>query len=1070
MRSTSRSGAMSPVVSRLRLERLLGAAWERRVTLVVAGGGYGKTTALRELAADERSRWLTLKGADRAVESLAPRIADALFEAPDRNARPQVGAIGATDRRILAEARAAAICDSVDTQDGELLLVLDDVDQLADGDSSSQFVSTLCLQAPARLHLVLSGRHLPSLGLGSARGRGELMELSAPDLAFTAEETAMLLGERLGAHAQSLAQDCWELTGGWVAALQLIADRLERLDSSRWQRTLEQLRLHRGPIWREFAADLIEREDPFAQRILMIASVVPVVDAGLLGALGIAGAESELDSLQTRGLLVASGEHGVRTLSPVLAEATGERLEAGDAEDIRQLSAAWLERSGRLEEALECAVAATLPEVRALIGRSGEKLVMRGYGARVAEVIRDLGTGGELAIETVLAQALVAVGDWDGALEAFRSIGRITGAPLPAAIAWRFGALLYLRSDNEAAREVLSAAYDEHAGSSDDALVAAWLSSVHWGYGEIDQAAEVAEVALAQAEASGDPAARAAAHVAVALVAASRGDRQRNERHYRLALNAAATAGDSVQLARIHANLSSRAAEEGDYRGAIEEADLAISVGAGHNIFSAIAMSNKAEALMRTGELDEPRALLLQAVEMFTGLGSLLLYHPYTELGALDAERGDFARARMSLERAYRLAEEADDVHALVVALTGLAYVLADDDPQTARGYAVQAADRATSLERAQALCAWSWVELCAGNHTEAARVSGEAQAEAHRTGDSPSLARALELSAAASQPPDQAQIETAIALWREVGDPIATLRAELMLAVCRGDLSSVSDRREELARRGVHPELGVAGVLLRAQEWAAGVEITTLGRFSVSRDGDTIPLVAWQSRKARDLLKMLAARRGRPLTRDAAAEALWPGEEPGPLSNRLSVALSTLRRVLDPDRAHPPDTFVAADNQSLALRIEHVRLDVVAFLETATAGVALASQGNWTAAEPKLREAESLYAGDFLEEDLYEDWAVDGREEARSAAQEVTRLLARGASRRSDDEDTIRYLRRLLERDPYDADAWAALLGAQLRLRRYGEARRQHAVYARRMGELAIPPVPLARTADARP
>src|SRR5205807_5862256 len=155
-------------------------------------------------------------------------------------------------------------------------------------------------------------------------------------------------------------------------------------------------------------------------------------------------------------------------------------------------------------------------------------------------------------------------------------------------------------------------------------------------------------------------------------------------------------------------------------------------------------------------------------------------------------------------------------------------------------------------------------------------------------------------------------------------------------------------------------------------------VAVTTLGRFAVGRAGEPIPLVAWQSRKARDLLKLLASRRGRALTRDAAAEALWPAEDPGPLPNRLSVALSTLRKVLDPERSHPPDHFIAADQQSLALRVERVSRDVVVFLKAARTGVELASADNWDAAELKLREAESLYTGDFLEEDLYEDWPVD--------------------------------------------------------------------------------------------
>jgi ATP/maltotriose-dependent transcriptional regulator MalT len=271
--------------------------------------------------------------------------------------------------------------------EGELLLVLDDVDELANDESAGQFLSTLCLQAPSRLHIVLSGREPPSFGLGLARGRGELIELDASDLAFTSEEVASLLAERLGSGAESLAEQCWSLTAGWAAALQLIADRLERLDPSRWHRALEQLRLHRGAVWREFAADLIDREAADAQRILAVASVAPAVDGELLASLGIAVTELELDGLQARGLLVASGEHGARRLSPVLADAVTERLEA---EELRRQIIASLEQSDRLDEALECAVGGSREQALSLLERCGERLIERGYGLRVAEVIRDL--------------------------------------------------------------------------------------------------------------------------------------------------------------------------------------------------------------------------------------------------------------------------------------------------------------------------------------------------------------------------------------------------------------------------------------------------------------------------------------------------------------------------------------------------------------------------------------------------------------------------------------------------------------------------------------------------------
>jgi DNA-binding SARP family transcriptional activator len=689
----------------------------------------------------------------------------------------------------------------------------------------------------------------------------------------------------------------------------------------------------------------------------------------------------------------------------------------------------------------------------------------------VAEMLRELGAERDLELDTIRAEALMSTGDWDGAVELFRTIqARTGGEPLPPATAWRFGALLYLRSDIDAALAVLSAAHTDGSGSSDDALVSAWLGAALWSRGDVDEAERAATVALRQAEASGDHAARAAAHVAITMAAASRGEPERNERHSRLALKAATQAGDSGLLARIHTNRSSKALEDGDYQLAVEEADAALSAGAGHNLFGAVAMSNKAQALMHTGELDEARALLMQSIEMFSNLGSRLACVPYTLVAQLDAERGDLARARMSFERARRMADDAADAHTLAHALSGLAWVLAQDDPDAARRHASEAVAHATVLERAQALSASAWVELCAGDRDAAAALAGQAEALARRTSDRPSLARALEVRGAAQEPPDERLLDAAVSLWREVGDPIATRRAELALAVCRGEVGRIDTLRAELSGFGAKPELGVADFVLAVGREASEITITTLGRFSVARHGQPIPLAAWQSRKARDVLKLLAARRGRPVTRDAAAELLWPGEDAGRLPNRLSVALSTVRKVLDPERSHDADYFIAADRQALSLRTEHVNLDVIRFLHAAEESLRLASRGDWGAAERRLREAESLYTGDFLEEDQYEDWTVDCREEARSAAQQVARLLARVAVDRGEEEEATRHLLRLLERDPYDADAWTALIGSQLRLRRFGEARRQHASYARRMAELAIAPVPLARTLDARP
>jgi DNA-binding SARP family transcriptional activator len=220
------------------------------------------------------------------------------------------------------------------------------------------------------------------------------------------------------------------------------------------------------------------------------------------------------------------------------------------------------------------------------------------------------------------------------------------------------------------------------------------------------------------------------------------------------------------------------------------------------------------------------------------------------------------------------------------------------------------------------------------------------------------------------------------------------------------------------------------------------------------------VPLSDWQSKKARDLLKILVARRGRPTPRDMLMEALWPEDDPDKLPNRLSVALAVLRSVLDPHKRFAPDHFVSADKASLRIALEHVPVDVESFLATAVEGIALAEGGRPEAAG-RLAAAEATYAGDFLEEDLYEEWAVPLREDAQAAYIQVARALAASAHGRGDFDAEARYLLRVLERDPYDETAQVALVSSLAFAGRHGEARRFYRAYCARMREIGVEPAP---------
>jgi DNA-binding SARP family transcriptional activator len=142
-------------------------------------------------------------------------------------------------------------------------------------------------------------------------------------------------------------------------------------------------------------------------------------------------------------------------------------------------------------------------------------------------------------------------------------------------------------------------------------------------------------------------------------------------------------------------------------------------------------------------------------------------------------------------------------------------------------------------------------------------------------------------------------------------------------------------------------------------------------------------------------------------------------------------------------------------------LETGRIALDLEAFLAQADAALALVRRGEEKDALVALAFAEAAYTGDFLEEDLYEEWAVAPRERARAVYLSVVRKLIELTAAREDHDAVGRYALRLLERDPYDEPAHLALVAARTAAKAHGEARRAYHAYTARMGELDLTPAP---------
>jgi DNA-binding SARP family transcriptional activator len=245
-------------------------------------------------------------------------------------------------------------------------------------------------------------------------------------------------------------------------------------------------------------------------------------------------------------------------------------------------------------------------------------------------------------------------------------------------------------------------------------------------------------------------------------------------------------------------------------------------------------------------------------------------------------------------------------------------------------------------------------------------------------------------------------------------------------------------------------------------------VTIQSLGAFRVMLGGLPVPIAAWQSRKARTLVKILVARRGRATTRDQLMEILWPDEPAEVVTRRLSVALATARAVLDPNRRHPSDQFIVADKDAIRLNLANLHVDIERFLRLTGDGLAAHREGRLAEARTALRAAEATYAGDFLEEDRYEDWSMVMREEALAAYQSAVMTLAHIAVRSGEHDAAVRYYLRVLERDGYNEPAHLGLVAALERDGRLGEARRHYRMYAKRMAQIQVPVAPFPSPGQA--
>jgi LuxR family maltose regulon positive regulatory protein len=540
-------------VDRARLRALLDDSADARLVLVAAPAGFGKSTFLAGWLrrASVRGAWLPLD--PRANDVV--RFVHGLEGAAARLAgRPTAGAgTGDPGRPFDPETALDGILGLVaealrDGPAGGVMLVLDDYHVVGEP-AVHRLVATLLERLPRGARLAIATRADPPLALARLRARGELVEVRAEDLRFTAPEAAELLRSAAVDLAAAEVEELTERTEGWAAVLRLAAVSLrDRPDQAE--------RVRRFGATHRFVLDYVVEEvlaglPAGTQDFLLRTSILDRLCGPLCDAVtGRADGQDRLEELERANLLIVPLDDERRwwRYHALFADVLRARLRVLHSDEVAALhgrASAWHEAHGDDDEAIA-------------------------HALRADDLARTCGLVAEASLRRLNAGELSTVRGW---LDALPGDAVRADAQLSASYAW----CLVLPGETAGVAERLADAERAlDAGRDGDPVVAAMiltqlalirsrLADLEGDPGAaIAQARRAAELLPEGLPPVGEATLRGDATVLLARALASAGDAEGSAAAYEASLPDLRAGGNLFALGRAVADLAALAIGRGD--------------------------------------------------------------------------------------------------------------------------------------------------------------------------------------------------------------------------------------------------------------------------------------------------------------------------------------------------------------------------------------------------------------------------------------------------------------------------------------------------------------------------
>lgn len=1022
---------------RPRLDRYLLDAQNYRLTVIQAGPGYGKSTALNALvSAGFRVGWyrLDVDDADPLV-FLSRLIHSSASVIRDFSAVPlaQLEEWERTDRMISWAPTVDALIDEVArTDDQPMFLVLDNAHRLGGNSQAQQILDRLISQAPAHLHVILATRYplrLPNLV--TWRVRGELLEIGQAELVFTPDEIDSLFQEQYDvALTEQQLEQLTIRTEGWPIALQLVGQWLMRGGGGTLPDAVARLT---GPdLFAYLTQEVLAQQPPDVQEFLRVTAVFRRMTPQLCDCLREASDSRQLlRYLADNGLFVVTSADGDVRYRHLFHDLLRSQIAPEAVEALHLRAARCCEAAGRREEVIyHLLIAGSYEAAAQQLESLGRDLVRAGRLDSLSNWIGSLPPG----ILENHPPLFVFLGDiarlhshFDEALAWYQQAearSRLVG-DLPAiGQALRGQARVYLDTvDPSQAEHLLQEALRLSDGQDDRESRARLLELL-------------AENLLNQGHTDEAEAYRRQA----------RELRQEGPGKAELSVRVLLRTGQLDQARRLLEKLAEKERQEPVSRPrAHRETLLLLSI--------VLAMQGEGEAAHRYAVEGTERGQALDS-PFITAVGLMRQGHGWL----LQKDEPGYNQARGCFHEAIRISETLDVPRLRVEAYWGLcqAHGFAGD-LESAR----QAAEQGLAIARAagdQWIIACIYVALGASyalaqQGDEAAIWLKQAQQAARECGDTygDAVSR-LWLSYTYFQQGETARLER-------------TLVELLNLAQTYG-YAYLFERRTLLGppepralvpillfarSAGIHPayiqqllfQMGLEKVQLHP---GYQLRLQLLGPFRAWRGREEIEAGSWKRQKARQLFLFLVTRRHIMMEREQITEQLWPELSPDQAQRDFKIAYNALLNVLEPERGrNAPSAYVIRDGSRFGWCLTaDVWLDVDAFETLVGQGDAVYRQ-DVNRAAALYRQAMQLYQGEYLQEYPYEEWCGEERERLSSMFLQMAERLATISVQHQAWEEAANVAQVILTHDDCWENAYRILMRAYMEQGERGKAVRTY-------------------------